>query len=73
MDANINFIAKNSTKNFSIMPLCIFLNVRHGDRPASHWESMTEVKSEVKIMAVSCAWSQRPMSYFVGPLVEVWN
>ena len=62
---NSTFITKNNTKNFPIMPFHRMAKARYGDRPASHWATMTAVASDVKIIAIACTWVQRGMSYFM--------
>ena len=46
------------------MPLQRFLKARHGDRPASHWTTITAAECEVKTMEISWACSQRGMCSF---------
>ena len=65
IDANSAFIAKNSTKFFPITPSHGSLEVKHGDRPASHCAAMTAAMSKIKKTAIACVQSQRGACYFV--------
>ena len=60
------FIIKGHTQFFPIGILHSVLVARHGNRPAGHWVTMTTTISEVPIVAVAYAWSQKGVSYFVS-------
>jgi hypothetical protein len=60
------FIIKGHTHFFPIGVLHSILEARHGNRPAGHWVTMTATISDVPIVAVAYAWSQKGVSYFVS-------
>lgn len=60
------FIIKNNTFLFPIAPLLAVLQARHGEHPAGHWVVMKTVISDVQLLAIAYAWSQKGISYFIS-------
>ena len=57
------FIIKNNNGFFPMKVLHRMLLARYGSRPAGHWVVMETVISEVPIMVMAHAWSQRGVSH----------
>ena len=66
LNVNSTFVVKGHTQFFPIAVLYSVLLARHGTRPAGHWVTMTTTISEVPVIAVAYAWSQKGVSYFVS-------
>jgi hypothetical protein len=60
------FIVKGNDKFFPVGVLHSVLTARHGTRPAGHWVTMTATISDVQVIALAYAWSQKGVSYFVS-------
>ena len=60
------FVLKKQAQFFPKEVLHSILQARHGDRPAGHWVVMKAVISEVTVLAIAYAWSQKGVSYFVS-------
>ena len=66
MDVSSTFAAKSASNFFPLIPLCRFLNARHGEMPSGHWTEMTAVILDFKTMAIAHVWRQIGVSYFVS-------
>jgi hypothetical protein len=51
---------------FPMKALFAVLKARFKDRPAGHWVTMIATKSDVKLIAMAYAWSQRGVSYILS-------
>jgi hypothetical protein len=60
------FVIKNNTNYFPMAILHSILTARHKNRPAGHWVVMKTFISDVKVLAIAYAWSQKGVSYFVS-------
>ena len=60
------FIVKNNTGCFPLKVLHKLLQVRFKTRPAGHWVTMHTTISDVPILILAYAWSQRGVSYMVS-------
>lgn len=60
------WIVKGNTAFFPMKVLHRLLLGRHGVRPAGHWTTMTTTISDVNVIVMAYAWSQRGVSYFVS-------
>jgi Transposase IS4 len=60
------FVVKGHNFLFPQAVLHSVLEARHGERPAGHWVTMTATISDVPIIALAYAWSQKGVSYFVS-------
>jgi Transposase IS4 len=66
MGVHSSFVVKNNMDFFPMKPLHSILKARHADRPAGHWVTMTATISEVPLIALAYAWSQKGVSYFIS-------
>ena len=60
------FVVKNNTAYFPMKVLHRILTARYKNRPAGHWVVMHTTISDVRIMVVAYAWSQRGVTYLVS-------
>jgi hypothetical protein len=60
------WIVKGNTAFYPMKVLHRLLLGRHGARPAGHWTTMTTTISDVNLIVMAYAWSQRGVSYFVS-------
>jgi hypothetical protein len=65
-DVHSTFIVKNNQFLFPMAALHAVLKARHGDHPAGHWVVMTTEISDVNLIAIAYAWSQKGISYFIS-------
>jgi Transposase IS4 len=66
LNVHSTFVVKNNKHLYPMEVLHRILSARHGDKPAGHWVVMTTSISEVKLIAVAYAWSQKGVSYFIS-------
>jgi hypothetical protein len=60
------FIIKNNQTFFPMQPLHAVLKAMYGNHPAGHWVVFQATISDVKLFALTYAWSQRGVSYFLS-------
>jgi hypothetical protein len=66
LQVHSTFIVKGNDKYYPMAALHSVLTARHGARPAGHWVTMKATISNINIIAVAYAWSQKGVSYFVS-------
>ncbi len=63
---NSTWIIKQNQAWFPMKALYAILKARFKDRPAGHWVTMTANISDVNVIAMAYAWSQRGISYILS-------
>ena len=60
------WVIKQNSDFFLMMAIHSVLKARYSDRPAGHWVVFRTKINGVQILAISYAWSQSSVSYFVS-------
>ena len=63
---NSSWIINQNQQWYPMKPLFAVLKARFGNRPAGHWVTMITTISNVSVIAVAYAWSQRGITYILS-------
>jgi hypothetical protein len=66
MQVHSTFVVKGNKHLFPMEVLHKVLGARFPERPSGHWVVMKTTISDVKLLAVAYAWSQKGVSYFIS-------
>jgi len=65
-EVHTTFVVKNNDRYFPTEALHAVMKARHAEQPSGHWVVMKATISDVNLLAIAYAWSQKGVSYFIS-------